>query len=151
MFRAKRYRAFIAFVLVSLSALIVGCSSVAEEPKPVYTVDQIALINDYQADLQGLRTRVDEIPELVNKKDWTNVRNLIHGPLGELRFKMLTIARNLSSSDQSKARELSNDVFKYLVAIDAASEAQDKEKAIASYDQLVSAYEKFIDTIPDQA
>jgi len=151
MFNSERYRSMLSLLLAVVSVFIVGCSGVAEEPTPAYTPDQIALIEQYQTDLQTLRDRVDEIPSLINKKDWTNIQNLIHGPLGELRFKMLTIARNLSSSDQTKASNLSKDVFKALVNIDAAAEEQNKEKALDGYDDLITTYEKFINTIPEQA
>ncbi|MEB3212279.1 MAG: photosystem II protein PsbQ [Leptolyngbyaceae bacterium] len=151
MFNPERYRSFISLALAIVAMFIVGCSSVSEEPTPAYTPDQIALIEQYQTDLEGLRTRMGEIPALIAQKDWTNVRNLVHGPLGDLRFKMLTIAKNLSSSDQTKARDLSGEVFKYLVAVDAAAQDQNQERAFAGYDQLIATYKQFIDTIPERS
>ena len=150
MFASQRYRALLSLVFAIATVFIVGCSSAPPAP-PLYTPEQINLIENYEADLDDLRSRVSELPDLIDNNDWTNVRNLIHGPLGELRFKMLTIARNLSSSDQAKARELSSEVFKYLVAIDAAAVDQSRSRAISSYDQLVGAYERFVNTIPREA
>ncbi len=150
MFDSPRYRSVMSFVLAIAAVFIVGCSS-APAPKPVYSPEQINLIGQYQSDLERLRSRVDELPELIAYKDWTNVRNLIHGPLGDLRFKMLTIARNLSSSDQAKARDLSGEVFKYLVELDAAAEEQSTPKAVSSYNGLVDAYERFTTAIPKKA
>lgn len=150
MFASQRYRTLLSLVLAIAAVFIVGCSS-TPPASPLYTPEQINLIENYEADLDDLRSRVSELPDLIDNNDWTNVRNLIHGPLGELRFKMLTIARNLSSSDQAKARDLSSEVFKYLVAIDAAAVDQSRSRAISSYDQLVGAYERFINTIPREA
>lgn len=150
MFASQRYRTLLSLVLAIAAVFIVGCSS-TPPASPLYTPEQINLIENYEADLDDLRSRVSELPDLIDNNDWTNVRNLIHGPLGELRFKMLTIARNLSSSDQAKARDLSSEVFKYLVAIDAAAVDQSRSRAISGYDQLVGAYERFINTIPREA
>lgn len=150
MFDSSRYRSVISLILAIATVFIVGCSS-APAPKPVYSPEQINLIGQYQADLDRLRSRIDELPELIAYKDWTDVRNLIHGPLGDLRFKMLTIARNLSSSDQVRARDLSSEVFRYLVELDAAAEEQSTPKAVSSYNNLVNAYERFITTIPKDA
>ncbi|MEM7769751.1 MAG: photosystem II protein PsbQ [Cyanobacteria bacterium P01_E01_bin.6] len=151
MFDSQRYRTFLSLVLAIATVFIVGCSSGTPEKPPAYTQEQINLIEQYQADLEGLRNRVDELPALIDKKDWTNVRNLIHGPLGELRIKMLTITRRLSSSDQTIASNLSSDVFKSLVAIDEAAAEQSQLKAVSGYNRLIDAYKKFIDTIPDDA
>lgn len=150
MFASQRYRTLLSFVLAIAAIFVVGCSSAPPAP-PLYTPEQINLIEKYETDLEGLRSRVSELSGLIDNNDWTNVRNLIHGPLGELRFKMLTIARNLSSSDQAKARDLSREVFKYLVAIDSAAVDQNRSRAVAGYDQLVDAYERFINTIPREA
>ncbi len=149
MFNSQRYRSVISLVLAIAAVFIVGCSP-APEAKPVYSPEQIDLIGQYQSDLEQLRTRIDELPELIDFANWTDVRNLIHGPLGDLRFKMLTIARNLSESDEKKARDLSGRVFKYLVDIDQAAVNQNKVKAFSSYDNLVNAYEQFINTIPQE-
>lgn len=149
MFDSQRYRSVVSLVLAIAAVFIVGCSP-APEAKPVYSPEQIDLIGQYQTDLERLRTRIDELPELIDFANWTDVQNLIHGPLGDLRFKMLTIARNLSESDEKKARNLSGDVFKYLVDIDQAAANQNKAKAFTGYDNLVAAYERFIDTIPQE-
>jgi len=147
MFDWKRYRAFLSLVLAIALTLVVGCSS-APPPKPVYSPEQINLIGEYQSDLESLRGRIDELAELIDYSKWSDVESLIHGPLGDVRFKMQAIARNLSSSDQKTARSLAKEVFNGLVEVDAAATEQNKAKAFSGYDKLVAAYERFIDAIP---
>lgn len=127
---------------------VVGCSSGQPAPPPVYSPEQVDLIEQYTSDLNGFRSRIDELPELVASQEWADVENLIHGPLGELRFTMLNLARNLPPELESEARSLSKDVFKTLVKIDASAEARSKPKAIEGYNELVQKYEEFLQLTP---
>lgn len=148
---STRYRVFFTCVVAALMMLLVGCSSANEAPPPVYSPEQINLIQEYTSDLKDLRARIDELPGLIEDEDWSDVKNLIHGPLGELRFKMLNIARNLSPNLESRARDISKDVFNNLVEIDASAQVQSSAKSFEGYNKLVKNYEKFLDIIPSEA
>lgn len=144
----QRYRSIFSFCLAIVMLFAVGCSSGQPAPPPVYSPEQVDLIQQYTSDLKVLRSRIDELPELVASQEWADVENLIHGPLGELRFTMLNLARNLPAELESEARSLSKEVFKTLVKIDASAQAQSKPKAIEGYDELVQTYEEFLEVIP---
>lgn len=146
----KRIRAVLCASFAVLVFFITGCSSSAEVKPPVYSPDQMALIKQYTADLDALQPRLDEIPPLIASEDWTNIRNLIHGPLGELRFKMLNIARNLPPDLQGTAKDVANDVFEAIVDIDAAAEAQNSARVVSSYNALIKDYERFLDLMPSE-
>ncbi len=144
---SQRYRSIFSFCLAIIMLLVVGCSSAQPAP-PVYSPDKADLIREYSSGLKELRTRVDELPALIADENWPDVENLIHGPLGELRFRMLNVARNLPAELESKARSLSKDVFQTLVEIDASAQVRNESKAVEGYNALIDKYEEFIELIP---
>lgn len=144
----QRYRSILSVCLAIVLLLVVGCSSGQPAPPPVYSPEQVDLIQEYTSDLKDLRRRVDDLPALIAAKNWPDVENLIHGPLGELRFDMLNLARNLPPELESKARSLSKEVFQTLVEIDASARAQSQSKAVEGYNKLVNKYEEFIKLVP---
>lgn len=142
------YRSAIAFVLMLLTVTLVSCSSVVEAKPLSYTSAQVEEIQPYAADLLALHDRLPELATLVQEENWTFVRNFIHGPLGELRTKMAYISRDLLPADQIKARELTKETFKNLVAIDAAAGKEDYKLAVRSLGKTVSSLDSFLALIP---
>jgi photosystem II protein PsbQ len=131
------YRSVIAFVLMLLTTMLVSCSNVTEAKPLSYTTAQVEEIQTYAADLLALRDRLPELADLVQKENWTFVRNFIHGPLGELRTKMIYLSRNLLPTDQAKADALAKETFQSLVALDAAAEKADYKVAVRNLSKTV--------------
>ncbi|XHX80512.1 MAG: photosystem II protein PsbQ [Stenomitos frigidus ULC029] len=142
------YRSVIAFVLMLLTTMLVSCSSVTEVKPLSYTTAQVEEIQTYAGDLLELRDRLPELADLVQKENWTFVRNFIHGPLGELRTKMIYLSRNLLPTDQAKADALAKEAFQSLVALDAAAEKADYKVAVRNLSKTVEGLNEFLELVP---
>lgn len=148
----RRFRSFLALILVGVTTLLVSCSSPDKiAVKPTYTTDQLEQIEQYSGDLEVFRDRLQEIPALVVAKRWNDVYTLIHGPLGELRVKMSTLSRTLLPSFQANARQSAQDVFGHLNAIDEAAQARDQQKALKNYNAVLEDFDAFLNLLPDIA
>ena len=146
-----KYRSAVAFILMLITVTLVSFSGVAEAKSLSYTATQVEEIQTYAADVEALRDRLPELATLVEKQNWTFVRNFIHGPLGELRTKMAAISRSLLPADQIKARACAKETFKNLVAIDAAAEKEDYKAAVRSLDKTIKGLDSFLELLPSVA
>jgi photosystem II protein PsbQ len=147
-----KYRSILALVLAFVAVFLIGFSrpvwAKTKAKTPTYTSEQIAEIQTYANDVAVMRDRMPELQALIQKEDWTFVRNFIHGPLGELRFKMSAVARDLLPEAQKQARQVSTDVFNNLVGIDRAAEQSDYKLAVRNYGLAIQNLEKFFTLIP---
>jgi photosystem II protein PsbQ len=145
-------RSILPLVLALVAVLIVNLGNVAAAKPPAkaasYTAEQIEQIQEYAAGLTEMRDRLPELANLIQTQDWTFARNFIHGPLGEIRFKMLYLSRNLLPADQKKARDLAKLVTDNLVAIDKAAERQDYAAAVRNYAETVRDLDAFLQLVP---
>ncbi|MGF1512454.1 MAG: photosystem II protein PsbQ [Elainellaceae cyanobacterium] len=143
-----RYRSLLSCLLAAIAIFIVSCGGSTEAALPSYSDADIAQIEAYVADIDQLRDRLTELPEMARKARWSDVDSLIHGPLGELRFKMSSIARKLDESKQADARSVSREVFDHLIAIDEAATAQSYERALLNYNGILEDIERFVQLTP---
>jgi photosystem II protein PsbQ len=149
----SKYRSFLAAALAVVMVLFVTFVSPAEAKTKsraqVYTADQITEIQGYAEDVNMMRDRITtDLKALVDKEDWVFTRNFIHGPLGELRLKMLTIARDLFPDAQAKARDLAKDAFTALANLDKAAADKDSRALSRSFSDLVKSLEQFDALLP---
>lgn len=145
-----RYRSIVSFILVIATIFLVSCSSpsVAKAP-PTYTAAQIEQIQQYVPDIVTLRDRMNnELLALIKRRDWIDVSNFIHGPVGEMRLKMTYVTRNLLPQDQVQAREFTRNLFDNLVKIEQAAEATDYQKATLNYREALADIDGFLQLIP---
>ena len=148
----KSIRSVLAMLVVAIAIFVVGCSGPTVAKGPLYSAEQLAQIEQTTADVMVLRERVLEIPGLVRKGDWNDVRTFIHGPLGELRFKMSTLSRQLRPvKAQKEALTAAREVFEHLNAIDEATQTADPNKAFANYNEVIRDFDAFLDLIPTNA
>jgi photosystem II protein PsbQ len=149
----SKYRSFLAAALAVVMVLFVTFVSPAEAKSKsraqVYTADQITEIQGYAGEVNVMRDRITtDLKALVDKEDWIFTRNFIHGPLGELRLKMLTIARDLFPDAQAKARDLAKDTFTALANLDKAAADKDSRGLSRSFKDLVKSLEEFDALLP---
>lgn len=149
-----KIRAIVSAALALCLVLMMGVSQVeaAKVKKPLtYAPDQLEQIQKYATELQVMRDRLPELGLLVEQQDWTFARNLIHGPLGELRVKMQNVSRNLLPDAQPGARKLAKEVFNDLIALDLA--AQNSKAAVAQreYSASVRDFDSFLALVPEAA
>lgn len=152
----SKYRSIVALAMAFVMTLFIAFASPAEaktkksRKAPVYTYseEQIATIQSYATDIDMMRGRLTELGELIDNEDWIFARNFIHGPLGELRFKMMGIARELSPDAAKAARDLTRDVFAQLSNIDRAAEGKDYRAAQRAFNDMNAGIEKFLSLLP---
>lgn len=144
-----RYRSILGLILGIVATFLVSCGSptTATVP-PTYTATQIEQIQQYVPDMVALRDRMQEIPTSLRRRDWINVSNFVHGPLGELRLKMTYVTRNLLPQDQEKARQLTRDFFDNLVKIDRAAQDNNAEKVTLNYQKALEDINAFLELLP---
>lgn len=146
-----KYRSILSVLLALVLVVLVNLGSVAEA-KPVkaktYTVEQLEQIQNYASELSAIRDRLPELAVLIQEQDWIFTRNFIHGPLGELRIKMLNLSRNLLPEAQKEARTVAKAVFDNIVAIDQAAQNRDYAQAIRNYAETVRDFDTFLQLIP---
>jgi photosystem II protein PsbQ len=145
-----RYRSFLSFVLVILATFLVSCSSPSTATvAPTYSPAQIQQIQQYVPDIASLRDRASkEIPSLVQRKDWIDIGNFVHGPLGELRLTMNYMTRNLLPKDQAKAKQITRDFFDNLVRVDQAAQVGDAKKVVLNAREAVADIDNFLQLLP---
>mgnify|MGYP001119300923 CR=1 FL=1 len=143
-----RYRSLLSCLLAAIAIFIVSCGGPTEAKAPSYSDADVAQIEAYVADIDHLRERLMDMPEMARKAQWSDVDSLIHGPLGDLRFKMASVTRKLDESVQPEARDISKEIFGHLVAIDAAVKAQSYQQALLNYNGILEDIERFVQLTP---
>jgi photosystem II protein PsbQ len=145
----KRYRSILACVLALVTAFVVGCGAPQVAEPPTYSSAQLEQIQDYQSTILGLRDRMTkELSSSIQKGDWVNVDNFVHGPLGTLLLDMNYLVGNLLPDDQPQARKLAREVFQHLVEVTKAAKNGDRAKATASYQKALDDLDTFLTKVP---
>ncbi len=144
----KRLQTVLTTLLLALCAsFLVACSAPVAEA-PVYTPGQIAEVQRYEAAVLTSYDRFNELPALLTAKNWTNLRNIIHGPLGDLRREMDNISSVLLTSDKAKAQKLTNSFFQHLESLDNAAKLQEFDRASTLLGLAESDFNAFLDLLP---
>jgi photosystem II protein PsbQ len=90
----------------------------------------------------------NELQTLIQRRDWIDVSNFIHGPLGELRLEMINISRSLLPPDQELARQATRDLFDHLVKIDQAAKDGQYQRAALNYREALADVDAFLQLVP---
>ena len=141
-------RSFFALMMAFLMAFLVSCSSVEAKVPTTYTAAQVQQIQRYVPTLTELRSRMDNLGTLIQKRNWVDTRTYIHGPLGDLRGAMKTVSASLLPKSQQQAVDLTKSLFDDLVNIDLAAKDFDYAKITSSYQKAVNDFDAFLQLIP---
>ncbi|MEH2393205.1 MAG: photosystem II protein PsbQ [Nostoc sp.] len=144
-----RQRSIFSFVLVLLATFLISCGGpgVAVAP-PTYTATQLERIQAYVPEIQAVRDRSQELKTLIQRGDWINVRNFIHGPVTEARLHLTYVTSNLLPKDQPTARQITRDLFNDLVKLDRATSAGNPQIALSTSQAAFTDIDKFLDLLP---
>ncbi|MHC5934294.1 photosystem II protein PsbQ [Nostoc sp.] len=144
-----RQPSIFSFVLVLLATFLLSCGSpgVAVAP-PTYTATQLERIQGYVPEIQAVRDRSQELKTLIQKGDWINVRNFIHGPITEARLNLTYVTPNLLPKDQPTARQITRDLFNDLVKLDKATSAGNPLIALSKSQAAFADIDKFLQLLP---
>ena len=123
---ASLLRRLAALALMLL--LCIGLVSPAEaKGKAATTIspEDMAVIRRQAEGFMEAKGRLPELASLVNARDWTYTRNLIHGPMQEVGREMLYINQRLLPGDQKEANKLADALKTALAELDEAARLQD--------------------------
>lgn len=145
------YRSLLSLLLVGVTIFLVSCGGTPEVKTISYSSADLEQIQKYAGDIQELRDRLLEIPPLVRRQRWRDIETFVHGPLGELRFKMNGLSRFLAPSVQEEARSYSKNVFGHLVRIDEAAQTRDARQVLKNYNDALEDFDAFLALIPQES
>ena len=143
------FRPFISFLLVCVTVLLVSCSDGSQVKAPTYSDAQLAQIQLASKGVAALEGRLSELSELIDRKDWNNVRSFIHGPLGELRTRMVGVSRELLPAQRQQALDLGKEIFGHLNKIDAAAADNNQPVAALNYTEALKDFATFDSLLPE--
>ncbi|NDJ24743.1 photosystem II protein PsbQ [Nostoc sp. B(2019)] len=147
-----RQRSILSFILVLLATFLISCGGpgVAVAP-PTYTASQLEKIQTYVPKIQTVRDRSQELKTLIQRKDWIDVSNFIHGPITEARLSMTYITPNLLPKDQPTARQITRDLFNHLVKVDRAANTKNTQLALSDSQAAFADIDKFLQLLPQMS
>jgi photosystem II protein PsbQ len=117
---------------------------------PTLSAEDIAIIERQAEGFLEARNRLPELATLVNEKDWTFTRNLIHGPMQEVGREMLYINQHLLPADRPEANRLADNLKTALAQLDEAAVQQDGEKLRKAYIKVASGFGLYAQVLPAQ-
>lgn len=135
-------------LLVLCTTVLMACSGPVAEA-PVYSPGQIAEVQRYESALLVSYDRFNELPALLSSKNWTNLRNIIHGPLGDLRREMDNLSSVLLTSDKTQAQKLVRSFFQHLESLDNAAQYQEIDRANTLLNLAQSDFNAFLQLLPE--
>ncbi|MGB3404933.1 MAG: photosystem II protein PsbQ [Microcoleaceae cyanobacterium] len=145
----KRYRSILACLVALVAVFVVSCGSAEVAAPPTYTTTQLQQIQKYDTTISALRDRMTgELQTSISQRDWVNVDNFIHGPLGTMLQEMNYAIRNLLPDDQPAARKLAKELFNDLVKVGEAAEVADQRSTQTSYQQALQDVDNFLELLP---
>ena len=147
-----RYRSILSLILIIVATLIVSCGSpTVATVAPTYTGAQIEQIQQYLPEITALRDRMNEIPTLIQRRDWIDVNDFIHGPLGELRLQMTYVTRHFLPKDQEAARQATRDLLSHLLKIEQAAQDNNAQAARLNYREALADIDTFLQLVPQSS
>ncbi|MDZ8077913.1 MAG: photosystem II protein PsbQ [Nostoc sp. DcaGUA01] len=148
----KRQSSIFSLILVLLATFLISCGGpgVAVAP-PTYTATQIAEIKEYVPEIQAVRDRSQELKTLIQKQDWINVSNFIHGPITEARLNLTYVTPHLLPKDQTTARQITRDLFNHLVKVNQGASSGNPQLALSNSEAAFADIEKFLQLLPEES
>ncbi|NEP19437.1 MAG: photosystem II protein PsbQ [Leptolyngbya sp. SIO4C1] len=147
----KWYRSVVSVLLAAIATFLVSCSSGSNVTAPTYSPDQLSQIEIYAGRIAASQQRLPELVRYIERKDWNNVDNFIHGPLGELRARMVRMANLLLPDDKKQATALAEEVGTHLEGISLAAQDYDFSRAANEYSEFERDLTALLNIVPEGA
>ena len=145
-------RRLAAFCLcLALCFGLAACDGSAKAKTPTISPDDMAVIRRQAEGFTEAKDRLSELAKLVNQRDWTFTRNLIHGPMQEVGREMLYINQRLLPQDRAGANELATALKEALADLDEAARLQDGARLQKAYVAVATGFSNYEQVIPAQA
>ena len=130
---------------------LAACDGSANAKPATISPEDMAVIRRQVEGFTAARERLPELAKLVDERDWTFTRNLIHGPMQEVGREMLYINQRLLPQDRAEANKLATSLKDAMADLDEAARLQDSAKLQKSYEDLVTSFTNYSEVIPEQA
>ena len=143
-----RRLALVALAVV-LSFGLVACDS-GKAKAATLSPEDIAYIERQAEGFLAARDRLPELATLVNQKDWTFTRNVIHGPMQEVGRQMLYINQRLLPAERPEANKRADALKAALADLDEAARLQDANKLSKAYIKVASGFGLYAQVLPAQ-
>lgn len=150
MLSALRRLAAFCLCLVLCFGLAACSGNAKAKPATISPVD-MAVIRRQAEGFLSAQERLPELATLVNQRDWTFTRNLIHGPMQEVGREMLYINQRLLPQERAKAEALAASLKSSLAELDEAARLQDGTKLQKAYVDVATGFSNYVKVIPAQA
>jgi len=148
----KRQSSIFSLVLVLLATFLISCGGPgAAVAPPTYTATQIAEIKEYVPEIQAVRDRSQELKTLIQRQDWINVSNFIHGPITEARLNLTYVTPHLLPKDQTTARQITRDLFNHLVKVNQGASSGNAQIALSNSEAAFADIDKFLQLLPEES
>lgn len=136
---------------VALGSTLLASEAAAAKKAPasISPADMAAITRQAEGFLAA-RDRLPELATLVNEKDWTFTRNLIHGPMQEVGREMLYINQRLLPADRPEATKRADALKTAMAELDEAARLQDGEALRKAYIKVASGFGLYAQVLPDQ-
>ena len=135
----KLYRSTLAVALALVMALM---ASVVQPIAPAFAATtatpSLEQVQRLTTDLQELRDRMPAVEAAIAAQNWNDVRSVIHGPMGELRARMLRLADTLSPADQRRAQGAVKSAYAHLNDLDVAARTKNATAAAQQYQEVIN-------------
>ncbi|MFM8258438.1 MAG: photosystem II protein PsbQ [Vulcanococcus sp.] len=136
-------------LVVVLSFGLAACDG-AKAKAASLSADDIAYIERQAEGFLAARDRLPELATLVNEKDWTFTRNVIHGPMQEVGRQMLYINQRLLPADRPEAVKRADALKAALADLDEAARLQDGNNLSKAYIKVASGFGLYAQVLPAQ-
>lgn len=136
-------------VAVLLSVSLAACSG-DQGKAAVLSPQDIAAITRQAEGFLAARDRLPDLATLVNNRDWTFTRNLIHGPMQEVGRQMLYINKLLLPAERAEANKRANNLKAALADLDEAARQQDGDALRKGYIKVASSFGLYAQILPEQ-
>ena len=130
---------------------LAACDGSANAKPATISPEDMAVIRRQVAGFTDAQERLPELAKLVNERDWTFTRNLIHGPMQEVGREMLYINQRLLPQDRAAANELATALKEALADLDEAARLQDGARLQKAYVAVATGFSNYEQVIPAQA
>ncbi|ELS04729.1 photosystem II protein PsbQ [Xenococcus sp. PCC 7305] len=142
-------RSLLSVMLVLVATVLVSCSSPTASVPEVYTPEKLQTIKIYRIPVDIAKKQVDTLSNLINDEDWTELKSVIHGPLGILRRDLRYLSEALLPEDKEQSLEISDDLFLRLENLDAAAAAKNYTNAMKAYSKAIADFDAYVKIIPN--
>jgi photosystem II protein PsbQ len=147
--RGLRFALMLVLTVALGSSLLASEAAAAKKaPSTISPADMAAITRQAEGFLAA-RDRLPELAALVNAKDWTFTRNLIHGPMQEVSREMLYINQRLLPADRPEAIKRANNLKNAMAELDEAARLQDGDALRKAYIKVASGFGLYAQVLPD--